>query len=104
MARAPPPRRRPRGPPRSTTRPAGESTNPNQAVIRLQLDLPAKQALDDLCERRGMTQIAALSRTVRWLVAQDEIVQAWVLNLMSQEHLAAMSQIILKRRPEGASD
>jgi hypothetical protein len=49
-----------------------------------------------------MTQIAALSRTVRWLVAQDEIVQAWVLNLMSQEHLAGMSQLMLKRRPERA--
>src|SRR3954451_5080205 len=103
MPQAPTPRRRPRGRPRSTTRPAGESTNPNQAVIRLQLDLPAKQALDDLCERRGMTQIAALSRTVRWLVAQDEIVQAWVLNLMSQEHLAQMSQILLKRLPDGKS-
>src|SRR3954464_1178759 len=97
MPQAPTPRRRPRGRPRSTTRPAGESSNPNQAVIRLQLDLPAKQALDDLCQRRGMTQIAALSRTVRWLVAQDEVVQAWVLNLMSREHLAHVSQILLKR-------
>src|SRR5438045_9163437 len=97
MARAPPPRRRPRGPPRSTTRPAGESTNPNQAVIRRQLDLPAKQALDKLCERRGMTQIAALSRTVTWLVDQDEVLQAWVLNLMSEDHLGEISKILLKR-------
>jgi len=104
MPQPPPPaRRRPRGRPRSTNRPAEQASSPNQAIIRLQLDLPAKQALDDLCERRGMTQIAALSRTVRWLVAQDEIVQAWVLNLMSQEHLAEMSQILLKRGPQRAS-
>src|SRR3954471_3126615 len=103
MANPPAPRRRARGRPRSTARPAEESANPNQAIIRLQLDLPAKQALDDLCDRRGMTQIAALSRTVRWPVAQDEIVQAWVLNLMSQEHLAEMSQILLKRGPQRAS-
>src|SRR3954470_19435926 len=103
MANPPAPRRR-RGRPRSPAGPTEESANTNQAIIRLQLDLPAKQALDDLCERRGMTQIAALSRTVRWLVAQDEIVQAWVLNLMSQEHLGAMSQLILKRRPDRSGE
>jgi hypothetical protein len=74
-----------------------ETMGAKQAVIRLQLDLPAKQALDKLCERRGMTQIAALSRTVTWLVGQDEVLQAWVLNLMSEDHLGEMSKILLKR-------
>ena len=45
-----------------------------RAVIRLQLDIAAKQALDKLCERRGMTQIAVLSRLVKWFANQDEIV------------------------------
>jgi hypothetical protein len=97
MAQQPASRPRPRGRPRSSSHPPEGFTDENQAIIRLQLDLPAKQALDDLCQRRGMTQIAALSRTVRWLVAQDEVVQAWVLNLMSREHLAHVSQILLKR-------
>jgi hypothetical protein len=43
-------------------RPGGPA---KRAVIRLQLDLVAKQALDVLCERRGMTQIAVLSRLVK---------------------------------------
>ena len=101
MANRPGPKR-PRGRPRSTGNP-DVPLDPNQAIIRLQLDLPAKQALDKLCERRGMTQIAALSRTVTWLVNQDEILQAWILNLMSQEHLGDMSQIMLKRLAERES-
>ncbi len=68
-----------------------------RAVIRLQLDVAAKQALDKLCERRGMTQIAVLSRMVKWFVAQDEVVQASVLNLLSEQHLGDLSTILLKR-------
>jgi hypothetical protein len=75
-----------------------------RAIIRLQLDLAAKQALDKLCERRGMTQIAALSRTVKWLVAQDEIMQAWVLGLMSEQHLGDMAQIAMKRLQDKSSE
>jgi hypothetical protein len=93
------PRRR-RGRPKSTGVASQDVAGPGQAIIRLQLDLPAKQALDKLCERRGMTQIAALSRTVRWLVTQDEILQAWVLNLMNEEHLGDMSKIVLQRTSE----
>ena len=68
-----------------------------RAVIRLQLDIAAKQGLDKLCEKRGMTQIAVLSRLVRWFVNQDEVVQASVLGLMSDAYLGDLSQILLKR-------
>src|SRR5688572_1828665 len=72
-----------------------------RAVIRLQLEISAKQGLDDLCERRGMTQIAVMSRLVRWLVVQDEVVQASVLGLLSQETLGDLSQALLKRLAAG---
>ena len=75
-----------------------------RAVIRLQLDLAAKQALDVLTERRGMTQIAVLSRLVKWFANQDEIVQASVLNLLSEAHLGDLSQILLKRLSAKAAD
>lgn len=68
-----------------------------RAVIRLQLEVSAKQALDKLCERRGMTQIAVLSRMVRWFVAQDEVVQASILGLMSEAALGDIAQVLLKR-------
>lgn len=73
------------------------SMSAKRAVIRLQLDIAAKQALDKLCERRGMTQIAVLSRMVKWFVVQDEVVQASILGLMSEPTLGELSQILLKR-------
>jgi hypothetical protein len=73
-----------------------------RAIIRLQLESSAKQGLDDLCERRGMTQIAVMSRLVRWLVAQDEVVQASVLGLLSEQTLGDLSQALLKRLAAGA--
>jgi hypothetical protein len=61
-----------------------------KAVIRLQLDVPAKQQLDKLCDRRGMTQIAALSRLFTWFGKQDEVIQASVLGLLSDEMLGML--------------
>jgi hypothetical protein len=75
-----------------------------RAVIRLQLEISAKKGLDDLCERRGMTQIAVMSRLVRWLVAQDEVVQASVLGLLSEESLGNLSQALLKRMASVAKE
>ncbi len=68
-----------------------------RAVIRLQLEISAKQALDKLCERRGMTQIAVLSRMVKWFVTQDEVVQASILGLLSEATLGELAQVLLKR-------
>jgi len=68
-----------------------------RAVIRLQLDVAAKQQLDKLCERRGMTQIAVLSRLVKWFGRQDEVVQASVLGLLSDEMLGDLSHVLLRR-------
>lgn len=93
-------RGRPRGRPRTGGAASADAASGKQAIIRLQLDLPAKHALDDLCERRGMTQIAALSRIAAWLVKQDEVLQAWVLNLMREDHLSEISKILLKRLSE----
>jgi hypothetical protein len=68
-----------------------------RAVVRLQLDLEAKRCLDELCEKRGMTQIAVLSRLVKWFGRQDEVVQASVLGLLSDETLGELGEMLLKR-------
>jgi hypothetical protein len=51
-----------------------------------------------------MTQIAIMSRVVHWLVAQDEVVQASVLGLLSDEALGDIAQLLLKRLAAHASD
>ncbi|MDB5295721.1 MAG: hypothetical protein JWO31_1704 [Phycisphaerales bacterium] len=68
-----------------------------RAVIRLQLDVAAKQQLDKLCDRRGMTQIAVLSRLVKWFGRQDEVVQASVLNLLSDDALGDLANVLIDR-------
>ena len=40
--------------------------------------------------------MSAMERLLRWLITQDEIIQAWVLGLMSGEQLGE----ILKRKAE----
>jgi hypothetical protein len=62
-----------------------------RAIIRLQLDIAAKQQLDKLCAVRGMTQIAVLSRLVKWFGRQDEVIQASVLNLLSDQSLGELA-------------
>ena len=79
-----------RGRPRSTNSPAA-----TRGIVRLQLDLEAKDKLDELCEKRGMTQIAVLSRVVKWFGKQDEVVQARVLGLLSDDLLSSLME---KRR------
>jgi hypothetical protein len=71
-----------------------------RAIIRLQLDLPAKQQLDKLCDKRGMTQIAILSRLVKWFGTQDEVIQASVLGLLSDDLLGQLAPM-LNSKPKG---
>lgn len=66
-----------------------------RAIIRIQLDLAAKQALDALCEQRGMTQIAVMSRLVSWFSRQNEVVQASVLGSLSDAALAKLAKQLL---------
>jgi hypothetical protein len=79
-----------RGRPRSANSPTA-----TRGIVRLQLDLEAKAKLDELCEKRGMTQIAVLSRVVKWFGKQDEVLQAKVLGLLSDDLL---STLLDKRR------
>ena len=73
-------------------------------IFRLQLDPEAKRFLDRLCQSRGMTQIALLSRLVRWFGKQDEVVQASVLGLLSDEMLGKLSSVLVVRRRSAHAD
>ena len=72
-----------------------------RAVVRLQLDLDAKRRLDDLCEKRGMTQIAVISRLVVWFTKQNDLIQTAILGGLRPGDLAALSKLILKRLSKG---
>ena len=77
-----------------------------RAIMRIQLDLSAKSDLDSICERRGMTQIAVMSRLVGWFVRQDDFIQTAVLSTLSDAAMASLARQLVKKlasdRPSGA--
>ena len=74
------------------------SGNSNRRVImRIELYPEAKKGLADLCDRLGMTQIAATSRIIEWFTTQSDVVQAAVLGLYPQDIRAEVAELILKR-------
>jgi hypothetical protein len=74
--------------------------DPKRPIIRLQVNMSAKEALDSFCERRGMTHIAVASRLFNWFVIQDEVVQAAILGLVSEAAIASLPETLLKRIAE----
>ena len=76
-----------------------------RVVLRIQLDEGAKRALDALCAKRGMTQIAAMSRLVDWFTKQDEVIQMSVLGGLSPAAMRDLARLLLKKlaaKKEGA--
>jgi hypothetical protein len=65
--------------------------------MRIELFPEAKKGLSDLCDRLGMTQIAATSRVIEWFTTQTDVVQAAILNLYPQDIRAEVAEIVLKR-------
>jgi hypothetical protein len=75
--------------------PTGNS--PRRVIMRIELFPEAKKGLADLCDRLGMTQIAATSRIIEWFTTQPDVVQAAVLGLYPQDIRAEVAEMILKR-------
>jgi hypothetical protein len=65
--------------------------------MRIQLDSGAKDELDKICSKRGMTQIAVMSRLVGWFIRQDDLIQTAVMDTLSDQALAQLASQLLKR-------
>jgi hypothetical protein len=68
-----------------------------RSIMRIQLDARSKDRLDEICQKRGMTQIAAMSRIVDWFSRQDEVIQTSVLHGLSQGSLSALAKSVLRK-------
>jgi hypothetical protein len=74
------------------------NSSPSRRVImRIELLPEAKEGLTGLCDRLGMTQIAATSRVIEWFTTQSDVVQAAILGLYPQDIRAEVTEMILKR-------
>lgn len=68
-----------------------------RAIMRIQLDADAKQGLDKLCHRRGMTQVTVMSRLVTWFIRQDDAIQTAVMSSLSEGTMSQLARQLLKQ-------
>ena len=68
-----------------------------RAILRIQMDQQIKGRLGKFCEKRGMTQVAMMSRIANWFLAQDETVQAMVLGSLSEDSMGPLARKLLER-------
>lgn len=76
---------------------ANPSNAPRRVIMRIELYPQAKQGLTGLCDRLGMTQVAATSRIIEWFTAQTDVVQAAILGLYPKDIRAEVAEMILKK-------
>lgn len=73
----------------------------SRIIVRIELTPSAKDALNDLTDKAGMTQVALLSRLVEWFAHQSDMIQASVLGQYPSEIEADVAKLILKRMSSG---
>lgn len=76
----------------------------SRIIVRIELTPSAKEALNDLTDKAGMTQVALLSRLVEWFSHQTDMIQAAVLGQYPSEIEADIAKLILKRMSSGKHD
>jgi hypothetical protein len=74
-----------------------------RAITRIQVNGQAHVKLGKLCEKRGITQIAAISRMLSWFLSQDDTVHAIVLGSVSEEMLGPLAPKLLQQLADKAA-
>jgi len=69
----------------------------HRIVVRLELTPNAKERLNEISHRSGMTQLAVSSRLMEWFAGQPEVIQAAVLGRYPEEIESDVAKLILKR-------
>ena len=69
----------------------------HRIVVRLELTPGAKDRLNEISHRAGMTQLAVTSRLVEWFAGQSELIQSAVLGHYPEEIQGDVAKLILKK-------
>jgi hypothetical protein len=68
-----------------------------RSMILYRLDPTERDQWDALCEHRGMTQTAVMTRLLGWFAKQDDLVQMSVMSLMTDEARQQLSKKLVAR-------
>ena len=65
----------------------------------------AKQMVEQIAARRGMTEQAVISRLVEWFARQDEMLQLGIIGQWPDAHDEALARLAIKslvrKKPKG---
>ena len=68
-----------------------------RSILRIDPDEGAKDRIEAICQRRGMTQIALMSRVVKWFSEQDDHLQTDVLQNHAPGTTSALAKSLLRK-------
>ena len=66
-------------------------------IVSVHLSPEAKQQLDDVCDRRGMTIKTLLGRLICWFVELDRTEQSIVLKQVEDADIKTLASMLLTR-------
>jgi len=67
-----------------------------RSIMRINVESTAISRLDEICHRRGMTQISCSSRLVSWFCDQDDHIQNAILRSHTAASIAPVTRLLLK--------
>jgi hypothetical protein len=68
-----------------------------RSIMRIELGEAAKDRVEGICQRRGMTQVSLMSRVINWFSQQDDYVQTEVLQIPTAGSSSAFAKSLLKK-------
>jgi len=66
-------------------------------ILRIELTPKAKEHLEQLSDRQGMTQVAMLSRVIEWYAHQPEIIQRIIVGHLPPEIEQDVARLVLRQ-------
>ena len=71
--------------------------NEKKIIIPIAIRGSSKTQLEQLCVKKGMTQISLFSRLLDWFAEQDPMVQSLVLERLEEVDQVEITKLVLKR-------
>jgi hypothetical protein len=69
----------------------------SRIIMRIELTPKAKEHLEQISERQGMTQVAMLSRVIEWYARQPEVIQRIIVGHMPPEIQRDVARLVLQK-------
>jgi hypothetical protein len=66
-------------------------------IIKIAVTNDAKDAIEQVADRYGMSQIEMASRLYRWFAEQNEEIQATILDLLPRSVAPDVARLVLKK-------